>query len=193
MNEPDLLQLASYVAGDPIESEDRLDVFNPYDGQLVGTVTRATSEDAERAMQAAVASSSQLSRYQRSEILLRTREALIEESESIAQLIMRESGLCLRETRYETGRAADVMQFAAIESLRDDGQIFSCDVSPQGKQRKIFTTREPVQLALAITPFNHPLNQVIHKLALAIAAGVPIILKPPRRTPLTAIRLVEVL
>ena len=78
MNEPDLLQLTSYVAGDPIESEDRLDVFNPYDGQLVGTVTRATPEDAERAVQAAVASSSQLSRYQRSEILLRTREALIE-------------------------------------------------------------------------------------------------------------------
>lgn len=193
MNEPDLLQLTSYVAGDPIESEDRLDVFNPYDGQLVGTVTRATPEDAERAVQAAVASSSQLSRYQRSEILLRTREALIEESESIAQLIMRESGLCLRDTRYEVGRGSDVLQFAAMEALHDDGQIFSCDVSPQGKQRKIFTTREPVGLALAITPFNHPLNQVVHKLAPAVAAGVPTILKPPRRTPLTAIRLVELL
>jgi aldehyde dehydrogenase (NAD+) len=80
-----------------------------------------------------------------------------------------------------------------MEALRDDGQIFSCDVSPQGKQRKIFTTREPVRLALAITPFNHPLNQVVHKLAPAVAAGVPVILKPPKRTPLTAIRLVEML
>ena len=193
MNDNGHCQLTSYVAAQPVSGDDLLDVVNPYNGELVGTVRQATPEDAERAIATASGAAGLLTRYQRYEILMKARTALNEQAEEFAQLIMRESGLCLRETRYETGRAADVMQFAAIESLKDDGQIFSCDVSPQGKQRKIFTTREPLQLALAITPFNHPLNQVIHKLAPAIAAAVPVILKPPKRTPLTAIRLVELL
>jgi phosphonoacetaldehyde dehydrogenase len=74
-----------------------------------------------------------------------------------------------------------------------DGQIFSADVSPQGKARKIFTTREPLSCAVAITPFNHPLNQVAHKVAPAIAAGTPLVLKPSEKTPLTAFKLAELL
>ncbi|HCB99252.1 MAG TPA: phosphonoacetaldehyde dehydrogenase, partial [Verrucomicrobiales bacterium] len=101
--------------------------------------------------------------------------------------------LCMRETLYEVGRACDVLQFSAMESLKDDGQVFSCDVSPQGKARKIFTLREPLRVAVAITPFNHPLNQVAHKLGPAIAAGTPIILKPSEKTPLTAIKFAELL
>src|SRR5205085_5767259 len=104
-----------------------------------------------------------------------------------------EAGLCIRESKYEVGRATDVLRFAAIEALRDDGQIFSCDVSPQGKARKIFTLREPLNCAVAITPFNHPLNQVAHKMAPAIAAGAPIILKPSEKTPLTALKFAELL
>jgi aldehyde dehydrogenase (NAD+) len=80
-----------------------------------------------------------------------------------------------------------------MEALRDDGQIFSADISPQGKARKIFTTREPLRCAAAITPFNHPLNQVAHKVAPAIAAGTPLILKPSEKTPLTALKLAELL
>src|SRR5690606_14711058 len=104
-----------------------------------------------------------------------------------------ESGLCIREARYETGRALDVLNFAAREALRDDGQTFSCDISAHGKARKIFTLREPLDLAVAITPFKHPLNQVVHQLAPAIAAGTPVILKPSETTPLTAIRFTELL
>jgi len=77
--------------------------------------------------------------------------------------------------------------------LRDDGQIFSGDVSPQGKARKIFTLREPLALMAAITPFNHPLNQVVHKVAPAVAVGAPVILKPATVAPLTAIRFVELM
>ena len=86
-----------------------------------------------------------------------------------------------------------MLRFASMEVLKDDGTVFSCDVSPGGKQRKIVTTRDPVNCAVAITPFNHPLNQVAHKLAPAIAAGAPMILKPSEKTPLSAIRLAEVL
>jgi phosphonoacetaldehyde dehydrogenase len=134
-----------------------------------------------------------LTRYERSRILNKTRDLLEARREELAQLITAEAGLCLRETRYEVGRACDVFSFAAMEALRDDGQTFSCDISPTGKARKIFTLREPLSLIAAITPFNHPLNQVAHKLAPAIAAGAPVILKPSEKTPLTAVRLVELL
>ncbi len=117
----------------------------------------------------------------------------MERKEEFAQTISAESGLAIKEGRYETGRAHDVLMFAAMECLKDDGQVFSCDVSPTGKARKIFTIREPLNLAVAITPFNHPLNQVVHKIAPAIAAGTPVILKPSEKTPLTAIKLVELL
>src|SRR5256884_4003093 len=80
-----------------------------------------------------------------------------------------------------------------MEDVGYAGHIFSGVVSPQGKARKIFTLREPLNCAVCITPFNHPLNQVAHKLAPAIAAGTPVILKPSEKTPLTAIKLVELL
>ncbi|MFP6899247.1 MAG: aldehyde dehydrogenase family protein [Roseibacillus sp.] len=91
------------------------------------------------------------------------------------------------------GAPSDVLEFAAIEAIRDDGQVFSCDISPHGKSRKIFTTRQPVRLVAAITPFNHPLNQVVHKITPAIAAGAPMILKPSDKTPLTALKVAELL
>src|SRR6188768_1486160 len=78
-----------------------------------------------------------------------------------------------------------------MAGLCDDVQMLACDLAPTGNARKIFTLREPLPLVAAITPFNHPLNQVAHKVAPAIAAGAPVILKPSEKTPLTAVRLVE--
>lgn len=187
------LDLPSYIAGVAIESEDRLEVLNPWNNVLVGRVARITPAQLEEAIQTSLSGGTALTRYQRSVILQQTASALQERTEEFAQLITAESGLCLRETRYEVGRACDVFRFAAMEALRDDGEIFSCDIAPGGKARKIFTTREPLRLIAAITPFNHPLNQVAHKLAPAIAAGAPMILKPSEKTPLTAVRLAEVL
>lgn len=109
------------------------------------------------------------------------------EAAEIAHLISWESGLCLRDTRYEARRAVDVFRFAAIEALRDDGAVYACDTSANGRARRAHTFREPVRLAAAITPFNHPLNQVAHKVAPAIAAGAPMVLKPSEKTPLSAL------
>ena len=187
------LELHCLVAGRKIGSTNRLEVKSPYDGRLAGTVALAGKADTEAAITAALELGATPTRYARSEVLDRARRLLEERREEFAQLILSESGLCLRETRYEVGRATDVLRFAAMEALRDDGQIFSCDISPQGKARKIFTLREPLGCAVAITPFNHPLNQVAHKLAPAIAAGTPMILKPSEKTPLTAIRFAELL
>ena len=185
--------LPSYVCGQPIVTDDRLEVRYPYDNTLSGTVSNLAPNHAEQMVSQTLAAGSPMSRFERSEVLTKARELLMARADEFANLIRSEAGLCMRETNYEVGRACDVFQFAAAEALKDDGQVFSCDVSPKGKKRKIFTTREPITLALAITPFNHPLNQVAHKIAPAIAAGVPMLVKPSEKTPLTAIRLAELM
>lgn len=190
MKEP---EYPCFIAGSRVGGKKTLTVRNPFTGEPVGSVKLCDQSDVDAAISAALNWRGDLSRFQRFEILDRARQLLETRREEFARLITSESGLCIRETRYETGRALDVLRFAAMETLRDDGQVFSCDISPQGKQRKIFTLREPVNCAVAITPFNHPLNQVAHKLAPGIAAGAPVILKPSEKTPLTALRLVELL
>ena len=185
--------LPSYLAGQAVTTEAWIDVRNPWNNEVIGRVAAVGRESVEAAIQAHLAPAEPLTRFQRSQILNRTRDLLDARREEFARLITAEAGLCLRETRYEVGRACDVFAFAAMEALRDDGRIFSCDISPTGKARKIYTLREPLPLVVAITPFNHPLNQVAHKLAPAIAAGAPVILKPSEKTPLTAVRLVELL
>ncbi|HET9488053.1 MAG TPA: phosphonoacetaldehyde dehydrogenase [Chryseosolibacter sp.] len=188
-----ILDLNCYIAGKKVPSENLLTIRSPYDGKTVGTVALVGKTDALAAIEAALKGGKELSRYDRFLILDKARQMLVEKKEEFALVITAESGLCIKEARYEVGRAHDVLMFASMECLKDDGQIFSCDISPTGKQRKIFTIREPLTLAVAITPFNHPLNQVAHKIVPAIAAGTPVILKPSEKTPLTAIKFVELL
>ena len=182
-----------YIGGQPVDSRQRLDVHYPYDDEVVGSIPLLDLEQSQAAIHSCLDYDHHLTRYDRSQILSQVRTLLLERVDEFANLIRLETGLCQRETNYEVGRAVDVLQFASMEALRDDGEIFSCDVSKTGKQRKIFTTREPLSVVLAITPFNHPLNQVAHKVAPAIAAGAPVILKPSEKTPLTAIRFTELL
>ena len=182
-----------YVAGKKVESQNILEVKSPFDNRVVGTVVLANASHAEAAVEAGLKGGKKLTRYDRFSILDKARQLLMERKDEFAKIMSAESGLAIREAIYETGRVHDVLMFAAMESLKDDGQIFSCDISPTGKARKIFTTREPLSLALCITPFNHPLNQVAHKIAPAIAVGTPVILKPSEKTPLTAIKFTELL
>jgi len=188
------MKFPSYIAGRAVHTDDQLEVFYPWDGSLTGTVSKVGTSELNEAIEAALEGQKKpLTRYERHAILRKAAELLAEHRVELAKLICRETGLAMKETMYETGRSSDVMEFAAAEALKDDGQIFSCDISPQGKARKIFTFRQPVQLVSAITPFNHPLNQVAHKVAPAVAAGAPMILKPSEKTPLTAIRFCELL
>jgi aldehyde dehydrogenase (NAD+) len=187
------LNLRSLVAGKAVADGETLVIRSPFNGIEAGSVTLASKHHVDTAVAAALHFRNTPNRFQRSDILDKTRHAIEAECETFARLITAESGLAIRESRYEVGRALDVLRFAAIEALRDDGQIFSADISPQGKARKIFTLREPLRCAVAITPFNHPLNQVAHKVAPAVAAGTPIILKPSEKTPLTALKFAEAL
>jgi phosphonoacetaldehyde dehydrogenase len=168
-------------------------VHNPFTGEVVGEVPASSREDVRAALDAGAACHNQLSRHERSELLFAVADRLTTESCELARLITSESGLCLKDTTHELARAIDVFRFAAIEALRDDGETFAGDVSAHGRDRRAYTLRVPVRLVGAATPFNHPLNQVAHKVAPAIAAGAPIVLKPSEKTPLSALRLAELL
>jgi putative phosphonoacetaldehyde dehydrogenase len=182
------------LAGEKLDRERRLEVRYPYTGEVIATVPLATVEDVRRALATARAYKSTLTRHDRYRILMRAGELIAQRRDEIARWITLESGLCLKDTQYEVGRASDVLLFAANQALVDDGQVFSCDLTPHGKSRKVYTLREPLLGAIsAITPFNHPLNQVIHKVAPAIATNNRIVLKPSEKTPLAALTLADIL
>jgi putative phosphonoacetaldehyde dehydrogenase len=185
---------AMRIAGKRVESTDRIEVVNPYNGAVVGTVPAARPEHVREAFAKAKAFKPKLTRYERQQILLRTAELLRDRKEQFARIITAESGLCWKDSLYEASRAYDVYSFAGQLTIKDDGEVYACDISPQGKQRKIFTTRMPLGGVIsAITPFNHPLNMVSHKLAPAIATNNRVVLKPTELTPLTALALADVL
>ena len=181
------------IAGERVDNPRRIEVINPYTEEVIGTVPKATVEDVRRAFATAAAYRSPLTRYERSQVLRRTAELIAARREEIADLITAESGLSKKDSLYETGRSFDVFNLAAQMAMIDDGQIFSCDVSPQGKKRRIYTQRDPVKAIAAITPFNHPLNQVAHKVAPSIATNNRMVLKPSEKTPLTALLLADIL
>ena len=171
-----------------------LDVFDPYSGMRVGTVPMASVDDVRAAFEYAAAYTAKLTRYERSQILERAGMLLRERVEEASDLISLESGLSKQDSRYEVGRVADVLKFSSIEALRDDGQSFSCDLTPHGKKRRVFTQRDPLAgVIVAITPFNHPMNQVAHKVAPAIATNNRVILKPSEKVPLSAFYFADLL
>ena len=185
---------AMRIAGKRVVTDETIEVRNPYDSALVGTVPMARPEHVREAFAKSKAFKPKLSRYERQKILLKTADLLASRREEFARLISAESGLCWKDAIYEATRAYDVWSFAGQLTIRDDGEQFSCDISPNGKARKIFTTRVPLMGVIsAITPFNHPLNMVSHKIAPAIATNNRVVLKPTELTPLTALALADVL
>ena len=182
------------IAGEAVGGDRVIEVRNPYTRAVVGTVPKATVEDIRRAFAIARAYRPTLTRYQRYEIMHKAAVLIRSRSDEISDLITAESGLCKKDTLYEVGRACDVFVFAGNAALTDDGQVFSCDLTPHGKSRKVYTLREPLLGVIsAITPFNHPLNQVAHKIAPSIATNNRMVLKPTEKTPLTAILLADIL
>jgi len=185
---------AMRIAGEKVQRERVIEVRYPYTDEVVATVPKATVEDVRRAFRVAREYKANLTRYERYKILMRAGEVIASRKDEIARLITLESGLCMKDSIYEVGRASDVLLFAANQALVDDGQVFSCDLTHHGKSRKVYTLREPLMGAIsAITPFNHPLNQVIHKVAPAVATNSRMVLKPTEKTPLAALVLADIL
>src|SRR6478609_2341082 len=164
-NKSAVIQESLRIAGEKLARDRRIAVTHPYTGDVIATVPKATLEDVKRALRIARDYRATLTRHERYRILMKAGEIVAARRDEIARLITLESGLCLKDTLYEVGRASDVLLFAANQALVDDGQVFSCDLTAHGKQRKVYTLKEPLLgVITAITPFNHPLNQVIHKL-----------------------------
>ena len=182
------------IAGEKVFRDRVIEVFNPYTEQVIATVPKATLDDIKRAFAVAKAYKSKLTRYERANILNRAAELMRARTGELSDLITAECGICKKDSLYEVGRACDVMNFAAGQALIDDGQIFSCDLTPHGKKRRVYTQRDPLLGAIsAITPFNHPLNQVAHKVAPSIATNNRMVLKPTEKTPLSALVLADIL
>jgi phosphonoacetaldehyde dehydrogenase len=182
------------IGGEKVLRERTFEVRHPYTDDVIASVSKATLDDVRRAFSIARAYRSRLTRHDRYRILMRAGEIIASRREEIARMITLESGLSLKDSMYESGRASDVLLFAANQALVDDGQVFSCDLTPHGKSRKIYTMKEPLLgVITAITPFNHPLNQVIHKVAPSIATNNRMVLKPSEKTPLSALLLADVL
>ena len=172
-----------------------LEVRSPWDRGLVGRVTVATRADARQAVNHASASlrrTRALPRWKRREILEDIAAALIEQKERFAQLIVAEAGKPVRLARAEVDRAVLTFKTAAEETSRLSGESLPLDLTEGNEGRWGLVQRFPVGPVLAITPFNFPLNLVAHKIAPALAAGCPVILKPAPETPFTALALGEV-
>ena len=189
---------AMRLAGERIGAERRghrsIAVHNPYTGAVVGTVPKATVDEVRRAFAIAHAFKARLTRYERAGILNRAAALVRERTAPIAALISAESGLCLKDALYEAGRVADVLVYGASECLKDDGQVFSCDLTPHGKKRRVYTQRDPLLGVIsAISPFNHPMNQVAHKVVPAVATNNRMVLKPSEKVPLSALLFADLL
>jgi putative phosphonoacetaldehyde dehydrogenase len=182
------------IAGKRVDADQRIEVRNPYTGEIVGTVPAASPAQVAEAFRLGHAYKPKLTRYERQKILMRTAEILAGRRQEIAHLITAESGLCLKDSLYEVGRACDVYMLAGQLVIRDDSEVYACDITPHGKARRIYTSRTPVRGCIsAITPFNHPLNMISHKIAPAIATNNRVVAKPTELTPLTALVLADVL
>src|ERR1017187_499111 len=189
-------QTGFLLCGKEWNEGEALEVRSPWDQGLVGRVTIATRADARQAVNHAAASlrrARALPRWKRREILEDVAAALIEQKERFAQLIVAEAGKPLRLARSEVDRAVLTFKTAAEEVARMGGESIPLDLTQGNEKRWGLVQRFPVGPVLAITPSNFPLNLMAHKLAPAIAAGCPVILKPAPQTPFTALALGEVI
>jgi acyl-CoA reductase-like NAD-dependent aldehyde dehydrogenase len=185
-----------FLAGKWVDRPARMEVRNPYDQQVIDTVPKATVEDVDAALAAAVRGSQlmrKLPGYERAQILRRAAQGMREKSEELATTLSREEGKILAEARFEVARATEVIELSAEEAKRLGGEVLPLDGAPGGSGKLGFTLRVPCGVVAAITPFNFPLNLVCHKVGPALAAGNGVVLKPASDTPLSALKVVEIL
>ena len=185
-----------YVAGEWVAKTETIAVENPYDRSVVDTVPRADRGDVERALQSAVRGARAMARlpgYDRYHILRKAADLMAARQEDLGRTISLEEGKILAEGRLEASRAVETILGSAEEAKRIHGETVPVDGAPGGAGRLAFTLRVPCGVVVAITPFNFPLNLVCHKVGPALAGGNAVIVKPATDTPLSALKLTEIL
>jgi acyl-CoA reductase-like NAD-dependent aldehyde dehydrogenase len=183
------------LAGERFTGTESAVVTSPYDGHDIGRVPVCSDADVDRAVAAAkgALAGGPLPRWKRAEVLDNAARLLAERRDEFAAIIAEEAAKPIKTARVEAERAVGTFQFAAAEARTLAGEVVALDAIPSGEGKLGFTLRVPIGVVGAISPFNFPLNLVAHKLAPAIAAGCPVVLKPASQTPFSGIRLVELL
>ncbi len=185
-----------FIEGDWVDTGKYISVTNPYDNSVIAEISMADSNWTDRAIDYAYKNRSvmaSLTAKERGEILNKASRMILENLDELATTIAKESGKALRFAKGEVMRSAETFQFAADEARRISGELIPLDAAATGKNRFGYYKRYPLGVIGAITPFNFPLNLVSHKVAPAIAAGNCVILKPASTTPLTSVKLIEIL
>jgi len=185
-----------YVSGQWIDKPKKIDVVNPYDNSVVDTVPHAEAADVDRALESATRGAralAGLSGYERWKILKKAAELIEARNEELGRLISTEEGKIIAEGRGEARRAVETIMGSAEEAKRIHGETVPLDGDPSGGKRFGVTLRVPCGVVAAISPFNFPLNLVCHKVGPALAAGNAVVIKPATDTPLSALKLTEIL
>jgi acyl-CoA reductase-like NAD-dependent aldehyde dehydrogenase len=181
-----------FVAGEWVETGDWIEVRSPYSAEVVGRVAKGGATETSRAIDAAEqALQEPLPAHKRAEILVKVVAGIARRHDEIARQISDEAGKPLKAARVEASRAMSTYTFAAVEARKLAGEVVPMDAAQAGEGKLAFTLRRPIGVVGAISPFNFPLNLVAHKLAPALAAGCPVVLKPATQTPLSALLLAE--
>lgn len=185
-------RIGSIINGEQRLREDAatIEVINPYNGELIATIACASKAEVKEAVDGAHAVFQKTMRHmpahERSKILRKAAILLEERSEQFARCISEEAGKPIVEARAEVARAVQVLLFASEEAKRLHGEQIPMDSAIGGENQIAIAKRVPLGVIAAITPFNFPLNLVLHKVAPAIAVGNTIVLKPAEKTPLSA-------
>jgi glyceraldehyde-3-phosphate dehydrogenase (NADP+) len=186
-----------FVAGEWTAGSAQEEIRSPFSGEVVDTSAVATVDDARRALDTALAGARiqrETTAYDRQAVLLKAAALADERVELLAGTISAESGKTLAEATGEAARAGEILRLSAFEGTQLYGDSLPLDAHKGAGRSKLgFTLRQPCGVVVAITPFNFPLLLVLHKIGPALAAGNAVVLKPARATPLTALRLAEIL
>jgi acyl-CoA reductase-like NAD-dependent aldehyde dehydrogenase len=185
-----------FIGGKWIDKPEKIEVRNPYDNSLIDTVPKGDPTDVDKALQTAVQGAKVMARmpgYDRYRILRKAADMLEARAEEFAQVLSKEEGKIIGEARFEVSRAVQTLTLSAEEAKRIHGETVPVDGAPGGAGKLAFTLRVPCGVVAAITPFNFPLNLVCHKVGPALAAGNAVVIKPATDTPLSALKLTELL
>ena len=185
-----------FLAGNWVDKAKKFEVTNPFDNSVLDTVPRADAGDLETALAFAERGAkvmAKLSSYDRWKILRKAADLMAARNEELGQMISKEEGKIIAEGRGEASRAVETMMGSAEEAKRIHGETVPLDADPMGSKKLGFTLRVPCGVVAAIAPFNFPLNLVCHKVGPALAAGNTVIVKPASDTPLSALKLTEIL
>lgn len=190
------MQYDIYVGGAFTQTSEEIQVKNPHTGELVATTYLAGKEELEAAIEKAESVKEEMAKlpsYQKYEILMEIAQALEKDKNRLAVVLAKEAAKPLKYALGEISRAAQTFLVAAEEAKRLPGEVLSIDWTQAGTGKEGYVKYFPIGLVAGIAPFNFPLNLAVHKIAPAIAAGNPIILKPSRSTPLSVLELAKII